>query len=230
MAYRPNTLDETQCRSTKVSAGRSPHTLPWYSVLAQRWSDFVVTFLGVFVAASLSYWIERRRETREEDRREQRERHHLLAYLERVAREVRDNEQWVNKILSRLGRAIEREHGQQWQGVVIEKALGWAKEQAEAFSVAAYDDLARSGLQRFLPDDLQDDLFGARQRVVDVEAILSAAPASVRMAWELSEPMQTVAENTRVILDNAVTALTRVKEPVYKYSASLALEFKTHGG
>ncbi len=201
----------------------------WYVILTRRWPDFVVTFFGVFLAAWLSYRIERGRDARARKDRERHERHHLLAYVQRVARETRDNEQWVNKILSRLQKAIEIERAGGWVGSAIGHALDWAKDQAEALSAAAYDDLARSGLQAFLPDGLQDDLFESRQRVVDAKATLRAGPASLQMAYRLSEPLETVPQNILVILGNAAAILTRVKEPVHKYAASLALEFRTSG-
>lgn len=49
-------FDATAVRGRTVNAALEP---PWYDALINKWPDFLVTFLGVLLAALLALWIER---------------------------------------------------------------------------------------------------------------------------------------------------------------------------
>ena len=184
----------------------------WYDLLLQKWSDLIITLVGVFLGAFLAYRIESARTKRQESRERlaegHRNRQHLQAFLDRVKFELRNNEQTVTQILEKLDRTEEaRVDLFQWIA-----ALG------KALAVVAYDDLSRSGLQSLLPESLQSDLFDARQRTLGFQSMLEAAEPAAKFYFGYGggQPAaDKVRQNLRTYGDTARDGITRAKDAAF---------------
>ena len=71
----------------------------WYQELLWRWPDLVITGLGVLLGAFFAFAIERKRTHHEQAIAERLDRERLEAHMERVKIEVRDNKQYVDKMI-----------------------------------------------------------------------------------------------------------------------------------
>jgi hypothetical protein len=134
----------------------------------------VVTFLGVLLGALFAYKIDRRlaQSTLSEEklREDQRDHEYLSAHLERTKSEVRYNRLAIPRVIEVLTKAKEAVPAGDKQN-----ALSFAAKLARGFSVVAYDSLASSGLQRLLPSEIQDELFNARHRTMEMRVMVEAS-------------------------------------------------------
>jgi hypothetical protein len=210
--------------SGKVDGGTRGKSLmmPWYEQLLQRWPDFTITFLGVLLGAGFGFYIERKvaewQLASQEKAEDLRERERLLAHLDRVKVEVRDNGQWVAKL----------------QQDVLDKAatandparvqfFGWAAVLVDALSEAAYEDLVESGLHRRLSDNIQGALFDARQMVVGLKTMVKAGERAIQFHHFVgqSNAARNTAENCRKYAQTVFETLEEMKSEIYECANEL---------
>ncbi len=196
----------------------------WYELLLDRWADLVITLTGVFAGAFLAYWAEsaraKRQESRERRAEEHRNRQHLMAYLDRAKFEIRENEQTVKQILEKLDRIMQARLD----------LIQWVAVLGRALSVAAYDDLSRSGLQRLLSEELQSDLFDARQRTVGFRSMLEAAEPAITFYLNFAADQKgadLVLHNLRAYGNTAQQGLERIKKTAFEEAAKLKQTLQT---
>jgi hypothetical protein len=168
-----------------------------------------VTFVGVLVGAFLGLWVERQvallqlKRTKEEE--EWRDREHLLAHIDRVKLELRDNGATVKQ----LQRTLDKSPSARVD------LFRFALRLAAALSVSAYEDLARSGLQRYLSWEAQSDLFDARQRTVGLKAMVEAGEPAVEFYLGFSADQNAAGlhlDNTKTYANSVLDGLERCKK------------------
>ncbi len=197
--------------------------MPWYQPLLERWPDFIVTFSGVLLGALLALWIERGvahwqlRRQRELEERHDRER--LLAHMDRVKFEIRDNAATVRQ----LQRFLEKSpHAR----VDLFRLAG---KLVASLSISAYEDMARSGLQRYLAWEEQSDLFDARQRPVGLKAMVDAGESAVEFYLGYGADQKSAdlhLENIKTYSHTVLDGLERYKKLAYEIAESLRERLK----
>jgi hypothetical protein len=195
----------------------------WHEVLLSKLPDLGVTFLGVLLGALLAFWIERgvarwqiRRQREIEERRDKEQ---LLAYMDRVKFELRDNALTVQQ----LQRVLEKSPHARVD------LFRWATRLTASLSVAAYEDLVVSGLQRYLEAEVQSDLFDARQRTVGLKAMVEAGEPAIEFYIGYSADEKSAdlhLENAKTYSQTAVEGLIRVRDLAYSEAAALKEHLK----
>lgn len=195
--------------------------MQWYEVLLAKWPDFVVTVLGILVGVPPALWIgwklaqwQMAREMEEEERRDL---SFLLAHLDRVKVEIRDNQQTVAHLIPLLDQA--RPANQPAKADLFR----WAGKRAEALFVAAYEDLASSGLHHKLPMDIQRELFAARQDAVGLRYMMSTGQPAVEfyVRFGKNQELDQLILNARNYAGTVHDNLAHSKAAVYEYASQL---------
>ena len=196
--------------------------MPWYEQLLQRWPDFIITFLGVLLGAGFGFYIERKvaewQVASQKKAEDLRECERLLAHLDRVKVEVRDNEQWVAKLQQDV-----LDEAATANDPVRAQFFGWATVLVDALSESAYEDLVESGLHRKLSDDIQSALFDARQMVVGLKVMVKAGERAIQFHHFVAQSYaaRQTAENCRRYAQTVFETLEQVKSEVYECADKL---------
>ncbi len=195
---------------------------PWYEQLLTKWPDFIVTFVGVLIGAFLGLITERLiaqwQLSTERARQERSDREHLLAHLDRVKVELRDNEQYVAKLQEDV-----LAHAPTANRVAQAEFFTWGAVLVDALSTAANEDLVASGLHRKLSNDLQGDLFDARQATIGLRTMVKTAERAIFFHQTVNQPdrARLTAENCRTYAQTTFETLKRVKKSAYDYANQL---------
>lgn len=195
--------------------------MQWYEVLLAKWPDFVVTVLGVLVGVPPALWIGWKlaqwQMAREREAEERRDLGFLLAHLDRVKVEIRDNQQTAAHLIPLLDQAGPANQ--------LAKAdlFRWAGKRAEALSVAAYEDVASSGLHRKLPINIQRELFAARQDAVSLKYMMSTGQPAVEfyIRFGKSQELDELIQNARTYARTVHDSLDHSKTAAYEYADQL---------
>ncbi|HUP21084.1 MAG TPA: hypothetical protein VM778_14200 [Gemmatimonadota bacterium] len=129
-----------------------------YGALIQEWSNLVGTFYGVLLGGLATLGIVRWQVGEGRRSREEHDREFLTVLVEHVNREISNN----LRVLRDLIVALERtDHARL-------DVWDWAVTIVGSFSSQAHDDLYRTGLQRYLPSALEEEIRTAHSIVFEV--------------------------------------------------------------
>lgn len=129
-----------------------------YGELIEQWPDLIGTFYGVLLGGLATLGIVRWQVGEERRTREEHDKAFLSVLVEHVNREIAKNLRVVRDLIHALGRT---EHARL-------DVWDWAVTIVGSFSSQAHDDLYRTGLQRFLPAELEEEIRNANSLVFDV--------------------------------------------------------------
>lgn len=126
--------------------------------LLEQWPDLVGTFYGVLLGGLATLAVVRWQVGEERRTREEHDKEFLSVLVEHVNREIAKNLRVLHDLIHALGRT---EHARLdvWE---------WAVTIVVSFSSQAHDDLYRTGLQRYLPPTLEEEIRNANSVVFDV--------------------------------------------------------------
>ncbi len=126
--------------------------------LLEQWPDLVGTFYGVLLGGLATLAVVRWQVGEERRTREEHDKEFLSVLVEHVNREIAKNLRVLHDLINALGRT---EHARLdvWE---------WAVTIVGSFSSQAHDDLYRTGLQRYLPPALEEEIRAANSIVFDV--------------------------------------------------------------
>lgn len=129
-----------------------------YGELIEQWPDLIGTFYGVLLGGLATLGIVRWQVGEERRTREEHDKEFLSVLVQHVNREIANN----LRVLRDLVHALDRtEHARL-------DVWDWAVTIVGSFSSQAHDDLYRTGLQRFLPGALEEEIRGANSVVFEV--------------------------------------------------------------
>lgn len=179
--------------------------------LLHRWPDLVITTLGVLLGALFALLIERSVAnwslTRQRAMERERERGMLLSYLERIELEVQDNIVTIMELQSQILVPT------QIANLSAKKTLfRWGAKLVGSLSTIAFDDLVRSGLHSHLPKRAFKDLFDARQRTVNMRAIIEAAEPRIEFFATFSMDKHYADQVAKSNLDYSYSALDLLRK------------------
>jgi hypothetical protein len=126
--------------------------------LVRQWPDLVGTFYGVLLGGLATLGIVRWQIGEERKARERMDKEFLALLVEHVNREIAKNLRTLRDLAAAFGQA-EVPRLEMWD---------WAVTIAGSFASQAYDDLYRTGLQRYLPPDFEEEIRTANTIVFDV--------------------------------------------------------------
>lgn len=129
-----------------------------WSKLLEQWPDLIGTFYGVLLGGLATLGVVRWQVGEERRTREEHDKAFLSVLVEHVNREIAKNLRVLHDLVHALGRT---EHARidVWD---------WAVTIVGSFSSQAHDDLYRTGLQRYLPSELEEEIRSANAIVFDV--------------------------------------------------------------
>lgn len=129
-----------------------------YGQLLEQWPDLIGTFYGVLLGGLATLGVVRWQVGEERRTREEHDKAFLSVLVEHVNREIAKN----LRVLRDLVHALDRtEHARL-------DVWDWAVTIVGSFSSQAHDDLYRTGLQRYLPSELEEEIRSANSIVFDV--------------------------------------------------------------
>jgi hypothetical protein len=126
--------------------------------LLRQWPDLVGTFYGVLLGGLATLGIVRWQINEERKARERHEREFVSVLVEHVNREIAKNLRTFRDLVG----AFEQAH------VPRLELWDWVVTIAGSFSSQAHDDLYRTGFQRYLPTDFEEEIRGANTIAFDV--------------------------------------------------------------
>jgi len=126
--------------------------------LLRQWPDLVGTFYGVLLGGLATLGIVRWQLTEEKKSRERHEKEFLIVLIEHVNREISKNLRTFQDLISAFEQA----------NVPRLELWDWVVTIASSFSSQAHDDLYRTGLQRYVPSDFEEEIRAANAIVFDV--------------------------------------------------------------
>lgn len=129
-----------------------------YGQLIQQWPDLIGTFYGVLLGGLATLGIVRWQVGEERRTREEHDKAFLSVLVEHVNREIAKNLRVLRDLVHALGRT---DHARL-------DVWDWAVTIVGSFSSQAHDDLYRTGLQRYLPPELEEEIRSANAIVFDV--------------------------------------------------------------
>ena len=191
-----------------------------YGALIQEWSNLVGTFYGVLLGGLATLGIVRWQVGEERRAREEHDREFLAVLVEHVNREISNNLRVLRDLITALEKS---DHARL-------DVWDWAVTIVLSFSSQAHDDLYRTGLQRYLPSALEEEIRNAHSIVFDVRNRVRQARAehifNSNYRDDSTELNDGLFQEVRVMLPGAEHALGEADRRV----APEALPWKEAGG
>lgn len=179
-----------------------------YGQLLEQWPDLVGTFYGVLLGGLATLAVVRWQVGEERRTREEHDKEFLSVLVEHVNREIAKNLRVLHDLIHALGRT---DHARLdvWE---------WAVTIVVSFSSQAHDDLYRTGLQRYLPPVLEEEIRNANSVVFDVRNRVRQARAehtfNSNFREDASELNDRLFEEVRDMLPGAELAMDRADRVV----------------
>lgn len=129
-----------------------------YGGLLEQWPDLIGTFYGVLLGGLATFGIVRWQINEERRNREENDREFLALLVEHVNREIGKN----LRVLRDLEHALDQSPEARLE------VWDWAVTIVGSFSSQAHDDLYRTGLQRYLPSEFEEEIRNANAIVFDI--------------------------------------------------------------
>ena len=136
--------------------------------LLRQWPDLIGTFYGVLMGGLATLGIVRWQVNEERRTRDRLDKEYLEVQVEHVNREITKNVHTLERLISAFGHSS-RPRLELWD---------WAAAITGSFSSQAHDDLYRTGLQRFVPSDFEEQIRLANATVIDVSHTIQQARAA----------------------------------------------------
>jgi hypothetical protein len=175
--------------------------------LLRQWPDLVGTFYGVLLGGLATLGIVRWQLAEERRSREQLEKEFLAGLVEHVNREIGKNLQTFRDLVSAAGQS---RHARldlwDWMATIV-----------GSFTSLAHDDLYRTGLQRYLPSVVEEEIRNAHSIVCDVRHRIRQARAQhiFNTAYRGDDEANDVLfEEVRSFLPDWLSALERANRVV----------------
>lgn len=138
-----------------------------YGSLIRQWPDLIGTFYGVLLGGLATLGIVRWQVGEERRSREEHNRAFLTVLVEHVNREISKNLRILRDLIDALDRT---EHARL-------DVWDWAVTIVGSFTSQAHDDLYRTGLQRYLPTVVEEEVRTANAIIFDVRNRVTQARA-----------------------------------------------------
>lgn len=126
--------------------------------LIRQWPDLVGTFYGVLLGGLATLGIVRWQLTEERKAREVHDKEFLAVLVEHVDREITKNLRTLRDLVAAFAQA----------STARLELWDWVVTIAGSFSTQAHDDLYRTGLQRYLPTEFEEEIRSASSIVFEV--------------------------------------------------------------
>lgn len=126
--------------------------------LVRQWPELVSTFYGVLLGGMATLAVVRWQIGEERRTRSRHDQEFLSVLVEHVNREITKNIHIVEDLIDACGRS----------GVARIEAWDWAATIVGSLSNEAHNDLYRTGLQRYLPDTIKEEIRRANTTVIDL--------------------------------------------------------------
>ncbi|MDX1623807.1 MAG: hypothetical protein R3199_07480 [Gemmatimonadota bacterium] len=129
-----------------------------YGTLIQQWPDLIGTFYGVLLGGLATLGVVRWQVGEERRTKEEHDKEFLAVLVEHVNREISKN----LRVLKDLEGALQRTRRARLD------VWDWAVTIVTSFTSQAHDDLYRTGLQRYLPSVIEEEIRNANSIIFDV--------------------------------------------------------------
>ena len=126
-----------------------------FSLIIDRVLDIIVNFIGVLMGAYTAFRIAKWQLAKEAEKEEKSDQQERIVALKSIEWELLFNAAQVKRLQDTLTRS-EKSRADLWR---------WSLVIIEFTTRVAYDDLLRSGLQKGLPQGVQDDIFTAYNKL-----------------------------------------------------------------
>lgn len=170
--------------------------------LLRQWPDLIGTFYGVLLGGLATLGIVRWQLAEERRSREQLDKEFLAVLVEHVNREIAKN---LRTLRDLVAAAAQSEHARldlwDWMATIV-----------GSFTSQAHDDLYRTGLQRYLPKEIEEEIRNAHSIVFDVRHRIRQARAQhiFNAAYRGDDEANDVLfDEVRALLPGALTSLER---------------------
>lgn len=179
-----------------------------------KWPDLVVNILGVLFSGLLAFQIAKWQVTKQTRDEVVKEKKLLALRFDRMKIEVRDNRNRVQQLLSTLDNS-NNSRMDLWE---------WAITIVNSFSTLDYDRFLSSGLQKYLPWDVERQLYNSYDEVIGLSHMVNQAAAAHKFYLGYSGDEQSSNQQLQNVRTYANTVLTGLKDTViliYKHAETL---------